>query len=175
MFCWYIIDSSLSMVWKPNIFNKRERILLTLKSLGVFLSLSNRNFESICQNCYASQKRRTWQKSIINLYWHTWLLQTGLFLISNTNQKWLFSAQRSRLKTLVSFSWIFIVEYTLWGLYLNGLRVVLNSIGFYCRTDRTRSGSVLTGLIPPAATNSSFSISRSKSRLRPQGQKYWYH
>ena len=38
----------------------------------------------------------------------------------------------------------------------------------------TRSGSVLTGLIPPAATNSSFSISRSKSRLRPQGQKYWY-
>ena len=31
----------------------------------------------------------------------------------------------------------------------------------------TRSGFVLTGLIPPAATNSSFPISRSKSRSRP--------
>ena len=38
----------------------------------------------------------------------------------------------------------------------------------------TRSGSVLTGLIPPAATNSSFFKSRSKSRSRPLGQKYWY-
>ena len=40
----------------------------------------------------------------------------------------------------------------------------------------TRSGSVLTGLIPPVATNSSFSKStgRSKSRSRPLGQKYCY-
>ena len=35
---------------------------------------------------------------------------------------------------------------------------------------QTRSGSVLTRLISPAATNSSFSISRSKSRSRPQGK-----
>ena len=41
---------------------------------------------------------------------------------------------------------------------------------------KTRSGSVLTGLIPPppAAINSSFFKSRSKSRSRPLGQKYWY-
>ena len=39
---------------------------------------------------------------------------------------------------------------------------------------KTRSGSVLTGLIPPAATNSSFSKSRSKSRSRSQGQIFWY-
>ena len=38
----------------------------------------------------------------------------------------------------------------------------------------TRSVSVLTGLIPPAAANSSFSKSRSKSRSRSLGQKYWY-
>ena len=48
---------------------------------------------------------------------------------------------------------------------------------FACRTTpttNTRSGSVLKGLIPPAATNSSFSKSMSKSRSRPLGQKYWY-
>ena len=39
---------------------------------------------------------------------------------------------------------------------------------------QTRSGSVLTGLIPPAATNSSFPKSRSKSRSRPLSQKFWY-
>ena len=39
-----------------------------------------------------------------------------------------------------------------------------------CTCVITRSGSVLTGLIPPAATNSSFYISRSKSRSRPPGQ-----
>ena len=36
----------------------------------------------------------------------------------------------------------------------------------------TRSGSVLTGLISPVATNSSFSKNRSRSR--PLGQIYWY-
>ena len=41
-------------------------------------------------------------------------------------------------------------------------------------TKKTRSGSVLMGLIPPAATNLSFSKSRSKSRSSPLGQKYWY-
>ena len=35
---------------------------------------------------------------------------------------------------------------------------------------KTRSASDLTGLIPTAATNSSFSKSRSKSRSRPLGQ-----
>ena len=52
-------------------------------------------------------------------------------------------------------------------------------IGLYCahkliarQLDRTRSGSVLTGLIPPAATNSSFSKSRSKSRSRSQGPNF---
>ena len=39
---------------------------------------------------------------------------------------------------------------------------------------KTRSGSVLTGLIPPATANSSFFKSMSKSRSRPLGQKYWY-
>ena len=39
---------------------------------------------------------------------------------------------------------------------------------------KTRSGSVLTGLIPQAATNSSFFKSMSKSRSMPLGQKYWY-
>ena len=39
---------------------------------------------------------------------------------------------------------------------------------------KTRSRYVLTGLIPPAATHSNFSKSRSKSRSRPLGKKYWY-
>ena len=51
---------------------------------------------------------------------------------------------------------------------------IFTVIGWRVSQHRTRSGSVLTGLIPPAATNSSFSRSRSKSRLRPQGQKCWY-
>ena len=38
------------------------------------------------------------------------------------------------------------------------------------QTKQTISESVLTGLIPPAATNSSFSKSKPKSRSRPLGQ-----
>ena len=104
----------------------------------------------------------------------TWLVFTPMFcnLKIHVSDIWWSKGMYSCSNSYGKFH---LLKFILGKLYLETRHVfVKNRCPWWQILSQTRSGYVLTGLIPPAATNSSFYISRSKSRSRPLGQKYWY-